>query len=106
LNEAECVCLCCSEVRHAFGVELTGQLDSQPASLFVVEHAGHNCACAGCQGEVVRAANAPHAVEKGLPGDGLSVQAIFGKFLEHLPLYRQKQIFDRQGIPIIKWLHW
>ena len=102
LNEAERACPGCGELRREIGVDVSNQLDYQPASLFVVEHAEHSYACAACQGQVVRAAKAPQAVEKGLPGPGLLAQVIVGKFLDHLPLYRQEQIFTRQGVPIAR----
>ena len=102
LTEAERVCPCCGEVRHEIGVDVSSQLDYQPASLFVVEHAEHSYACAGCAGQVVRARKAPQAVEKGLPGPGLLAHIVVSKFLDHLPLYRQEQIFTRQGVPIAR----
>ena len=53
------------------GVDVSSQLDYQPASLFVVEHIEHSYACAACHGQVVRATKTPQALEKGLPGPGL-----------------------------------
>jgi hypothetical protein len=63
LNEAERLCPCCGVLRREIGVDISNQLDYQPASLFVVEHAEHSYACAACQGQVVRAHKAPHAAQ-------------------------------------------
>jgi transposase len=107
LNEAERLCPCCGVLRHEIGVDVSSQLDYQPASLFVVEHIEHSYACAACQGQVVRATKAPQILEKGLPGPGLLAQVIVSKFVDHLPLYRQEHIFQRQGVPylalIVSW---
>ena len=100
LSEAERLCPCCGVLRHEIGVNLSNQLDYQPASLFVVEHAEHSYACAACQGQVVRAHKAPQVLEKGLPGPGLLAHVIVSKFVDHLPLYRQEQIFQRQGVAL------
>jgi transposase len=102
LSEAERLCPCCGELRHEIGVDVSNQLDYQPASLFVVEHAEHSYACAACQGQVVRAAKAPQVIDKGLPGPGLLAQVIVSKLLDHLPLYRQEQIFHRQGVEVAR----
>jgi transposase len=100
LNEAERLCPCCGVLRHEIGVDVSSQLDYQPASLFVVEHAEHSYACAACQGQVARAHKAPQVLEKGLPGPGLLAQVIVSKFVDHLPLYRQEQIFQREGVAL------
>jgi transposase len=102
LSAAERLCPCCGELRQEIGVDVSSQLDFQPASLFVVEHAEHSYACAACQGQVVRAAKAPQVIDKGLPGPGLLAQVIVSKFLDHLPLYRQEQIFQRQGVEVAR----
>jgi transposase len=102
LSTAERLCPCCGELRHEIGVDISNQLDYQPASLFVVEHAEHSYACAACQGQVVRAHKAPQILEKGLPGPGLLAHVIVSKYVDHLPLYRQEQIFHRQGIELAR----
>jgi transposase len=100
MNAAELACPCCGEQRRDIGVTVSEQLDFHPASLFVVEHREHSYACAACQGQVVRAAKAPQVVDKGLPGPGLLAQVVVSKFVDHLPLYRQEQIFNRQGVAV------
>ena len=102
LSEAERLCPCCGLLRHEIGVDISNQLDYQPASLFVVEHAEHSYACSACQGQVVRAHKAPQVLEKGLPGPGLLAQVIVSKYVDHLPLYRQEKIFLRQGVELAR----
>ena len=37
-------------------------------------------------------------IDKGIPGAGLLAMILTGKYCDHLPLYRQKQIFARENI--------
>jgi transposase len=39
----------------------------------------------------------PHVIDKGIPTAGLLAQVLIGKYLDHLPLYRQEGIFGRAG---------
>ena len=55
-------------------------------------------ACRACEGEVVQAPAPPRIVEGGLPTDALVAQVLVSKYADHLPLYRQAQIYARQGV--------
>ena len=39
-------------------------------------------------------------IDKGIPGAGLLATILTDKYMDHLPLYRQKQRFARESIPI------
>src|SRR5690606_7534897 len=39
-------------------------------------------------------------IDRGIPGAGLLAMILTGKYADHLPLYRQKQIFARENIQI------
>lgn len=39
-------------------------------------------------------------IDKGIPGVGLLAMILTGKYMDHLPLYRQQQIFARKNIQI------
>lgn len=41
-----------------------------------------------------------HIIDKGIPTTGLLAQVMIAKYADHLPLYRQEQIFARAGVPI------
>src|SRR5690606_18181206 len=52
-------------------------------------------------GNGVRIAELPERViDKGIPGAGLLAMILTNKYQDHLPLYRQKQIFARENIQI------
>lgn len=36
-------------------------------------------------------------IDRGRPGPGLLAHVLVSKYADHLPLYRQSQIFDREG---------
>jgi len=102
LTEAERACPWCGRLRHEIGTDVTEQLDYQPASLFVAEHVQHTYACAGCQGQVLRAEKLPQPIPKGLPGPGLLAFVTVSKYADHLPLYRLEQILARQGLDLAR----
>ena len=47
---------------------------------------------------IIAAAKPPMPIDKGLPGPGLLAHIIVSKYFDHLPLYRQEKIFERQGV--------
>ncbi len=56
---------------------------------------------AGRRAGAVGQAPAPaRLIEGGLPTETLVVHVLVGKYADHLPLYRQSQIYTRQGIEL------
>ena len=100
LSEAERRCPCCGETRVEIGAEQSEQLEFIPASFKVIEHLRIKYACRACTEHVAIAAKAPQPIEKGLPGPGLLAQVVLSKYGDHLPLYRQEDLFSRHGITI------
>jgi transposase len=49
---------------------------------------------------IVAAAKPPMPIDKGLPGAGLLAHIIVSKYFDHLPLYRQESISQREGVLI------
>ena len=39
-------------------------------------------------------------IERGRPGQGLLAHVLVSKYADHLPLYRQSQIFEREGLDL------
>ena len=71
-----------------------------PASLYVIEEACQKYACSnGCT--VLTARKPMQPIEKGLPGPGLLAHVAVSKYADHLPLYRQEGIFERQGVDAV-----
>src|SRR5271165_4579198 len=102
LAPAERVCPGCGQERTAIGEEVSEQLDYQPASLFIVEHARCKYACQHCQEHVTTADKPAQPIDKGLPGPGLLAHVAVSKYVDHLPLHRLERIFSRQGIDLAR----
>ncbi len=100
LPESELGCPCCGTARHKISQVVSEQLEHTPASLFVLEHVQITYACQKCQEQVVSAPKPPQPIEKGVAGPGLLAHVITAKYVQHLPLYRQEEIFARQGVLI------
>lgn len=100
LSEEERTCPCCGELREEIGVESSEQLEFVPARFKVIEHQRVKYACKGCQENVAVAPKPPQPIEKGIAGPSLLAHVTVSKFGDHLPLYREEDLFDRVGLLI------
>ena len=81
------------------GEEISEQLDCEPARFFVHRHIRGKYACACCQ-TVLAAPMPAQVVDKGIPAPGLMAQVIVAKHDDHLPAYRQEEIYARSGVRV------
>ena len=89
----------CGQALKRIGEEVSEQLDCVPAQFFVLRHIRGKYACACCQ--TVQAAPMPaQMIDKGIPAAGLLAQVAVAKVDDHLPLYRQTEIYARSGVHI------
>lgn len=78
------------------GQDVSEQLDCVPAQFFVHRHIRGKYCCAICQ--TITAASMPaQIIDKGIPAAGLLAQVIIAKHDDHLPLFRQEEIYRRSG---------
>jgi transposase len=78
------------------GEEISERLDCVPAQFFVHRHIRGKYCCQACQ--TVLAADMPaQIIDKGIPAAGLLAQVIIAKHDDHLPLFRQEEIYRRSG---------
>ena len=94
----ECPCGCGEMVK--IGEDRTERLDCVPAQLRVIVTVRPKYACRTCETGVAQAPAADHLIEGGLPTEALIAQVLVSKYADHLPLYRQAQIFARSGIQL------
>lgn len=81
------------------GKEITEELECEPARFFIKRYIRYKYAAKN--GEGVKIAELPERViDKGIPGAGLLASILTDKYMDHLPLYRQKQRFGRENIQI------
>jgi transposase len=79
------------------GYETSEQLDVKPAEYFVVVTKREKRACKGCEEQGVACAPAPvRIIEKGLASDRVVIDTVVSKYADHLPLYRQSAILERE----------
>jgi transposase len=100
LTATERLCPGCGHERREIGVETTEQYDYKPAEVFVIEHQQVKYACRCCEGHVAQAPKPPQPIDKGLPGPGLLAQIGTDKYLDHIPLNRSEQRFERLGLDL------
>jgi transposase len=90
-------CPNCGGALRRIGEEVTETLDYVPGRFKVIRHVREKRSCRVC--ETVVAALAPdHAIARGRAGAGLLAHVLVSKYDDHLPLYRQAEIFAREGV--------
>ena len=81
------------------GEEITEVLEYQPGELFVKKYVRIKYAKPSNTGIVI--GELPiRPLEKAMAGSGLLAQIVIDKYVDHLPLYRQMQRFERAGLKI------
>jgi len=98
----QCPCKACGQAMEVIGYDESEMLDVEPAKYFVAVIKREKRACRRCQQGGVASAPVPvRIVDKGLVSDRVVVDTIVGKYCDHLPLYRQSAILEREtGVEI------
>ncbi len=96
----EKACTCCGGALHQIGEDLAERLDVVPTTFRVLVTRRPRYGCRSCESAVVPAPTPARIVEGGIPTEALIVQVLVSKYADHLPLYRQAQIYARQGIQL------
>jgi transposase len=94
----EQTCRTCGKETAVIGHDISEQLDVEPARYLVRVMKREKRACRGCeQSTVTMAPLEPRIVEKGLASDRVVIETVVGKYCDHLPLYRQAAILEREA---------
>jgi transposase len=93
-------CPCCRGALHRIGEDRSERLDIIPAQLRVLVVRRPKYACRACEEVVVQSPAPARLIEGGLPTEATVAQVLVSKYADHLPLYRQAQIYARQGIAL------
>src|ERR687894_106137 len=93
-------CPCCGGALHAVGEGNSEMLDIVPTQLRVKVIRRPRYACRACEEGVVQAPAPERPITGGMATEALLAHVLVAKFCDHLPLYRQAQIFARQGIAL------
>lgn len=97
-DSIRCPCGCGDMVR--IGEDRSERLDIVPAQLRVIVTIRPRYACPKSRAGVVQARAPAHLLEGALPTEALLAHVIVSKYSEHLPLYRQAQVFARHGVAL------
>ena len=93
----QCVCGNCGKDTVVIGYERSEQLDVEPARYFVTVTKREKRACKGCAAGVSAAPLPERIVDKGLVSDRVVIDTLVSKYSDHLPLYRQSVILEREA---------
>ncbi|MEH2515734.1 transposase [Bradyrhizobium sp. AZCC 1610] len=93
-------CPCCRGDLHRIGEDRSERLDMVPAQFRGLVTRRPKYACRSCEDGVVQAPAPARLIEGGLPTEATIAQVLVSKYADHLPLYRQAQIYARQGIDL------
>ena len=93
-------CPCCGGAMHVIGEDVAEMLDVVPALYRVKVIRRPRYGCRGCEGAVVQAPAPERPLTGGMASEAVLAQVLVAKYSDHLPLYRQAQIFARHGIDL------
>jgi transposase len=79
------------------GEEITEVLEYEPGELYVKKYVRHKYAKPNNEGVLIGELPS-RPLEKAIAGEGLLAQIVIDKYVDHLPLYRQMQRFERSGV--------
>jgi transposase len=90
---------CGGDSFRKIGEDVSEILERIPESYKVIKYIRPRCACTNCD-NIVQAYTPSKVIDKGIAGPGLLADIFVNKFSNHLPAYRQSQMFEREGIDI------
>jgi transposase len=96
--DATC-CPDCGAALKPLGEDVSEVLEYVPASFRVTRHVRPKLACVKCDA-IVQAYAPSRPVTNGMAGAGLLSHVLVSKYCDHLPLYRQSEIYARQGVEL------
>ena len=90
----------CGSALHCMGEDVSERLDIIPARFQVIVTRRPKYACRSCTDGVVQAPAPARLIAGGMPTEATVAHVIVNKYADHLPLYRQAQIYSRQGVDL------
>ena len=95
----ETSCPDCGGELKALGEDVSEILEYVPAHFHVIQQVRPKLACAHCD-KIVQAEAPSRPMARGLAGPGLLAHVLVSKYCDHLPLYRQEEIYARVGVEL------
>ncbi len=98
-DPAETVCPDCGGILRLLGEDVSEVLEYVPAHWKVIRHVRPKLSCTACE-RIVQSPAPTRPIARGLAGPGLLAHVLVSKYADHLPLYRQSEIYARQGVEL------
>jgi len=92
-------CPDCGGELKFLGEDVSEILEYVPARFKVIRQVRPKLACACCE-RIVQAEAPSRPIERGIAGPGLLAHVLVSKYCDHLPLYRQSEIYAREGVEL------
>jgi transposase len=92
-------CPDCGGKLRSLGEDVSEMLEYVPGRFKVIRTVRPKLSCAGCS-RIVQALAPSRPIDRGLAGPGLLAHVLVSKYADHLPLYRQAEIYQREGIEL------
>ncbi len=99
VHQPACACPDCGAALRRIGEDVAEVLEYVPEHFKVVRHVCPKLSCPSCQ-RIVQVSAPSRPIARGLAGPGLLAHVLVAKYADHLPLYRQSQIYARAGVEL------
>ena len=94
-----CSCQRCGGKLERLGEDVSEVLEYVPSHFKVIRHVRPKFACGACQ-SITQSPAPVRPIARGLAGPGLLAHVLVSKYCDHLPLYRQSEIYAREGVEL------
>jgi transposase len=92
-------CPSCGGKLRYLGEDVSEVLERVPQQFKVIRHVRPKFSCSCCS-QIVQAPAARRPIERSIAGAGFLAHILTAKYCDHQPLYRQSQIYARDGIDL------
>jgi transposase len=92
-------CPDCGGKLKPLGEDVSEILEWIPASFKVIRQVRPKLACGRCD-KILQAEAPSRPIARGMAGPGLLAHVLVSKYCHHLPLYRQEEIYEREGVEL------
>ena len=99
IEEHEKICPC-GNALNCIGKEESEQLEIIPAQVKVIKNVRLKYGCKACEDTIILAKMPSQALPKSMAGPGLLAHILVSKYDDHLPLYRQAEMWERAGVDL------
>jgi transposase len=95
----QAACPDCGGELKLLGEDVSEILEYVPERFKVIRQVRPKLTCAGCE-RIVQAEAPSRPIQRGVAGPGLLAHVLVSKYCDHLPLYRQSEIYAREGVEL------